>query len=205
MKRRLLPILSVLSLLLGVAIVVLWVASYWRADQLGWVSAAAHPEGGQRRTLSCGSSHGLLWIGWWRETVSPVGGGPKPRPGDWGYSLPANWGNSVPPYWGWETSRSRWRSPFATHLGFGWQNSFWQQAGRTESSCVVVSPHWALLLLTMALPTAWLICGRKDRQRRLRQSLDLCTACGYDLRASAERCPECGTQIPAGPSRRPMT
>lgn len=48
---------------------------------------------------------------------------------------------------------------------------------------------WLPALTFAVLPTVWLVRHRR-RARRLRAGL--CSACGYDLRASPERCPECG-------------
>jgi hypothetical protein len=58
---------------------------------------------------------------------------------------------------------------------------------------IAVMSYWKLAAPTLTLPILWIAslvatCTRADRRRR-RQ---LCTECGYDLRATPERCPECG-------------
>ena len=52
--------------------------------------------------------------------------------------------------------------------------------GLAVAAAVVV---WAVL--------AW----RMAREKRRRWKLDLCPACGYDLRENKQRCPECGRPI----------
>ena len=54
-------------------------------------------------------------------------------------------------------------------------------------------PTWALCILTLLLPTLWF--GQTWKKRH-RVKDGLCPTCGYDLRASKDRCPECGTPIP---------
>jgi hypothetical protein len=59
-------------------------------------------------------------------------------------------------------------------------------------------PHTYLIALTGALPLVvvpvWLmrVIGRRRRWRE-----GLCQGCGYDVRASSERCPECARPLPA--------
>ncbi len=55
-------------------------------------------------------------------------------------------------------------------------------------STSVSLPATGVVLLGAALP---LVIG-KQRQLRERRRLGLCTACGYDMRATPDRCPECG-------------
>jgi hypothetical protein len=63
-------------------------------------------------------------------------------------------------------------------------NIFW-----TPPFWVVGVPYWALALASAAVPLRWLWIRRRTERRRRR---NLCTACGYDLRAASGRCPECG-------------
>lgn len=56
----------------------------------------------------------------------------------------------------------------------------------------VTAPHWFLALAFAALPVWWGFRRTKALRLARRSSRGLCPSCGYDLRASAERCPECG-------------
>jgi len=59
-------------------------------------------------------------------------------------------------------------------------------------------PYWWLIAAGAALPfgrLAWVGLGWNRRRRSRRRAAGLCTACGYDLRATPGRCPECG-QVP---------
>jgi hypothetical protein len=53
----------------------------------------------------------------------------------------------------------------------------------------VVVGHWFVALLAAALPSYAAARGARDARR---SRLGLCPACGYDLRATPRRCPECG-------------
>jgi hypothetical protein len=67
----------------------------------------------------------------------------------------------------------------------------------TGSIYYVALPDWVVVILLGILPflTGARIRHRKQQQSRLQRGL--CTACGYDLRATPDRCPECGT-VPNG-------
>ena len=188
MRRRLFNITAVISLLLGVAVVGLWVRGRFAADYLTlrlpyseWT--AMHGEGLlriARMELDFSTPQYMLDDGltvrppsprweWTRESVLPdeladviVRNDPKPWPARWS---PLRIDRGMP---------SRWFSdspPFAE----GWQ--------------ATVS-DWVLALLAVLLPAWWII---RRRGRRVREGY--CRVCGYDLRASKERCPECGTEI----------
>lgn len=72
------------------------------------------------------------------------------------------------------------------HLDTGSVSSVFYQVDRRR----IVVPLWTLAGLFLVSPALWL--SRAGR-RHWRSKHGLCTACGYDLRASGDRCPECGT------------
>jgi hypothetical protein len=62
----------------------------------------------------------------------------------------------------------------------------------TPTGSTVMAPHWAVALPLSALPLWRLARAPARRRRRLRARRGLCRLCGYDLRATPGRCPECG-------------
>jgi hypothetical protein len=169
MFRRLFTLLSALSLLLCVAVVVLWVRSYWTAEAFRWATA----EGGRR---AVGSNAGSLALG--RQALAPSISRIT-TPHGYGYhTWPAGRGDSLRPLW--------------SFLGFRYTalTSF----GVTVETVEV--PYWALAAASAACPLV-LLYFRRLRPRR-RRRLGLCLSCGYDLRATPDRCPECGNASSAG-------
>jgi len=172
MKRRLLNLLTALSLALCLAVVALWLRSYWRYDLLG-------VEGG-RAEVFVGSYHGhLAWAG--RRA--------RKYPDD-------DRRRSVLPnveYQGGEID-----SDVTAVLTLLRQNATWRVAGFSYTFQpvvgpplrVLVTPSWSVALALAALPGARL-WRRGARRRRARRGL--CPRCGYDLRATPGPCPECGT------------
>lgn len=166
MKRRLLNLLTALSLLLCLAALALLVRSHWRAD---WVTHSAITKADQRVVSndwaffseSGGVTITLRVWSWdddfrshtgahWDRGTNPIRSG---RFNDW-FFFGGQWMAADP------------RSPWMRGVAF---------------------PLWTPALLFALRPAARL-------QRRLRrQRPGHCPRCGYDLRATPDRCPECGT------------
>jgi hypothetical protein len=199
MKRRLLNVLTALSLLLCAAACVLWLMSYWTGVhvsrrhthygtsppyQVRDYAYAVTACGGllvqwQHREINRPSASAGLPLGFTCETFSAAG---HPYP----YDSPTS---PVP-----RTAEARLRL-----LGFEWvypraptpaqaAGAYWVSV----HSCTVPLP--AVAALAAALPIGWL--ARLRRMRRARAAGTLCPTCGYDLRATPDRCPECGTLVP---------
>jgi hypothetical protein len=166
-RRRLLNLLTFLSLLLCVAVAALWVRSHWVGDEL------VRESDGWRRVLrsGCGGVHVSCWYaGHMRqrtlhERVDPPAYPIVAQPAEtmlerfgfevyFGGRLPAGWYMSSPPRWS------------------------------------ITLPYWAVSLATAAMPLTALVSVALRRGRSMR---GLCPSCGYDLRATPDRCPECGT------------
>ena len=188
-RRRLLNLLTALSLLLFVAVAVLWVRSYCRYDHVKYV--------GSKWVYGVQSDRGLLifnrysvWndfarpggagSGWYIESFGGAGGAPRPIHHYNAKRYPKPWYRFKlhPP-----RLESRWYRDAAI-------------------------PDWVACLLAAVLPARWVLSVRSQR-RRLHAGL--CPSCAYDLRATPGRCPECGvgprltaaSQLSSsGPSRR---
>jgi hypothetical protein len=186
MPRRLLNLLTALSLLLCVAAVVLWMRSYWVTDRL-WRQAFEADGGGTYWTQEAVSvGRGGVSIG---RAVESFAAEPdfvrrmlvRRAPKFYSTGAPVD-PNIVPGLPGWSA------------LGFQYGGFEDRRPGRRPGKAAwgLVVPMWAILLPTAILPVAW---GWRWRARR--RGPGRCASCGYDLRATPDRCPECGT--PAAP------
>jgi hypothetical protein len=181
-RRRLLDLLTALSLLLRVAVCVMWVRSYWVHDMLRWTRAddAGRLRYGWYREVESGRGH-FAWACnaevYERVAVTPA---EAARPvGRWQRD---GWqrGRARSPAAGWSR---RPNLPWGFH--FAWVTS--PHTVRREGRVA----HWAIAIPAAALP-AW----RLVRSRRRMSPPGLCHRCGYDLRATPGKCPECGTLAP---------
>jgi len=185
MQRRLLNLLTALSLLLPVATAGLWVRSYWRADCVSvWNS---------RGRLSAETRVGYLSV---------------EKSNMWGESLTGYWlVSAVGPAAQERSAIRRWVTRgflgffYATDTRPGQNIGLFPELTdrglRTPAGLCrrdeVYAAFWALCPLS-ALPAVLLLWRRQVPRRR--RARGLCPACGYDLRASPGPCPECGA--PAG-------
>jgi hypothetical protein len=182
LARHLFTAWCVLSLVLLVAVCVLWVRSGYTVDTARYASAV-DPVTSLQWRVGFYSVEGQVHVcRLFRErTIGPpedvLGGGLD------SYPFP----ESPRPFTGFAAGERR-------PLGFGLVRKVtvdpatgpWEQ--RWTHTAVSV-PHWFLALVLLVSPIRWtLIRFVAWRRRRAGR----CEACGYDLRASGERCPECG-------------
>ena len=84
-------------------------------------------------------------------------------------------------------------------LGFGYGiNRRWPFYSNSD----VWIPYWFFVVVTGILPAIWTLRWRRLHREARAIRLSLCPNCGYDLRASKDHCPECGTPIEKSKTRR---
>ena len=181
MKRRVLNLLAVVSLLLCMAAIAMWVRSYFLLDDV------CHIGRWHIHNFSSLRGRGFIQWGWSREdelksaTGRYAGGGFFWDSSSRGAELAVD-------------SMSRgWR------LGgfdcFSWETKHKTPAGLPAGGeHVFIFPLWFPAALTAAMPA---LLGRRLLRSARRERLGRCQSCGYDLRASKDRCPECGSIIAA--------
>ena len=179
MLRRLPTLLSAVSLLLCVAVCVLWarsVSPHW--DEVSWRC------GGSRfRAISVDGKLYLLRV----STTLNRGPAVRRTTVDYGRrGQPGAWANDL------EFTAS------AEFAGLAWGGGpyaqmFAEHDGEYGDQAGLAVPHGALAavgLVAALMPVvAWV-------RRRHRRRAGCCLSCGYDLRATPDRCPECGA-VPA--------
>jgi hypothetical protein len=190
MRRRLFTFCSALSLLLFVAVGVLWVRSYRVSDRVGWYEqhwagdrlcaggiGVMHDSGGVMvfRLSRRGELDGDL-LEYRKEINPPKSGASHLRERVLGYAsmreFYEGWG-----ILGFEYSAGDRTPPFV---------------GLTASDLHVVAPYWFVVMTTLLAPATWARRRLRDRRSAKR---GCCPSCGYNLRATPERCPECGWAV----------
>jgi hypothetical protein len=199
MRRRVLNLLTVLSLLLFVAVCALWVRSYWATDLLWWrgirdkgdrcyfrqdVLAAGRGGVGMSRQVRSGSLH-------------PANPGPSFREVSERVSIPFH-RVQPPKYPSFYDRKGSWpgRAGFQFDRYDAWPDPNPRRPPHGWSWKVVV-PCWALAAATAIFPGVW--AGSRVWRLWRYRGAGRCPSCGYDLRATPDKCPECGTSatIPA--------
>jgi hypothetical protein len=175
MKRRPLNLLTFASLLLCVAVCVLWMRGYWVSDAV--LLAGRRGEWGTQSLSG-------TWV--FAETNVPHERATVRWDG-FDSRLTSPWESGSP-------------LSLPNHLGFGYRSTLLPTANmrvpnleagvrlpRVISTRMVLIPLWLPAAVFGLLPAARLyrrVCPRYGEGR--------CRGCGYDLRATPERCPECG-------------
>ena len=192
-RRRLLNLLTVLSLLLCVAVCVLWARSYSTADQFDNLAIWNDGQREQFRAWGFASMKG-------RFILYRNDGESDPNRDAW-WEFAGRFGHeqrglrhfTVTP--GDESSfrQDRWWN----RLGFEHADTSRRSTPHVlERSRQLVLPAWMAAVLWAVLPCLW---SRREVIRLIRQTRvgrGLCPQCAYDLRATPGRCPECGTTAP---------
>ena len=196
MKRRLLNLLTALSLLLCAAVCVLWVRSRNGYDVILFGG------GGGRLFKVCSDHDGV--------TVVTLRHWPHAEPVRWlrgqfdTHEYEFNYSASCRQWTG--DSLWEWEFPLLGVSAAGWLAPD-EPAARKPFSLVndvparsVQVPH-GLIALAFAAPAAALAALRVIRRARRRRTAarSHCSRCGYDLRATPDRCPECGTAATTPP------
>jgi hypothetical protein len=183
MKRRLLNLVTALSLLLCVAVVALWIPSYRKGFTAGavtfWPNRAGYGGGAVAAELTSGA---VVVEGFLLSKSEPNFEGTWP-----GIHLErSDPGHPFDDF----LFRRAWRGRIA---GFGVIDDRLTIPPPEVDDLRVVGvcvPAWFATAALAALPVTRFVRAQRSRRRR---SLGLCPKCGYDLRATPERCPECGT------------
>ena len=167
MTRWLFTILAALSLLMCVAVCVLWVRSYRRMDGVRYWSPQV--------VRFVFSDHGRIYV----VFASPVEHDKR------GWELETLDVQDRPSVWERDAGDANYAADL---LGFGYINADGLE-GLADRLRAVTIPHWFVCLTSAASPArrAW-----KALRRRRHACAGLCASCGYDLRATPGRCPECG-------------
>ena len=185
MKRRLLlNLLTALSLLLCVAVCVLWVRSYFVPDLLQVFRYDADDNWFAERGYHVSCGRGGVAFGWnfKRHPILSA----EERANLWKWCPDRG-------RWHWTLRRQNWMG-YGGYTGrrrFGFGRNGYDSAAigiarYTQQHSTVVVP-WALpAMLLAAVPGSLLY------RRLRRRPPGLCPRCGYDLRATPGRCPECG-------------
>jgi hypothetical protein len=190
LARYILNALTIASLLLCAASVVLWVRSHWLLEFVEW--HAIDRTGGTVRVVSIGAraQSGLAGIGWQRDSWT----GPSQKETDDVAAVP--WQNgftkrALPATGKWPEAHSIWN-----RAGFYYYSGHRPRLASGADRNVVAEgegayflfPFWAPAIAAFVLPSVRTL----RRISEARGDELLCAHCGYDLRATPDRCPECG-------------
>jgi hypothetical protein len=178
LARHVFTLAAALSLLLGVAVGVAWVRSYWWVERVTWQRIDGRPW--------IESAPGRLRIALWvanHANLPESGRGFRYTRDEARYAGGDEW--FLQPLFG---------DRYATRK-FG--PLLWHTRQPPLSHVIharVIVPFWWIVVGMSILPLTWTIRRLRFRRRKQR---GLCPTCGYDLRATPDRCPECGTPAAA--------
>lgn len=185
MWRKLGHLVAALSLLLCVAVGVMWVRGQRSADWFHWTQTREHEW--RRNTLVAGSD-GFYVSHQWFFFADP--GHARKYAERLGSTSGLSHDASRP-------QKNPYSGSFWNRLGFGMRPGTLRIDRASDGPYRYVFPnahvpYWFVLVAFFSPCGLWLARARSRRTRARRARLGQCTHCGYDLRASPGRCPECG-------------
>jgi len=204
MRRTIITTAFALSLLVCVAMVVVWARSYRSVDVVMVSSSRLHKAVSGGGGVFLESLRLVRDDGSWTNPSAAVARTmldyDTGRPGGLGAAKPHEWvtaaygGRStiVQRAWGPDLNRA-WPqvAPVSHTLTETFNNVNGSLVAYRLVGGRVWIPYWVMFGLMAALPLALLLAHRRSRRSRL----GLCPTCGYDLRATSDRCPECGQVV----------
>lgn len=175
-RQPLFTLCAAVSLLLCVAVCLLWERSYRLTDQVVWRSprglyAVGTASGAVVAQLNPGEPQSAAYHGWQYLRMNA-------------YTAP-----SYPVAYSHLGPGQTYES--FEFVGLGWYRVRDSAGGRTATE---VAPFYAIAAASATLPIAWTVRQTRAllRRRYSRTATGGCPFCGYDLRATPDRCPECG-------------
>jgi hypothetical protein len=201
-SRWSLNIAAAVSALLFVIVVIGWIASYWRMENIGGHTAlrADQRQRGGGLHSACGTLSAEFWSR--RYTKSA----PMNRE-----AKSAAYSHFHSPIDDSSTTRANhdaWLADIGAvqFIGFAFAKHQMDASGfgatgnrptpRTPQTLWVIDlPYWSVALVSGVLPLTAMMRLRRTRLHKSRAAAGCCAACGYDVRASSDRCPECGAPV----------
>jgi hypothetical protein len=160
--------------------VTVWTRTYFATDHLGQATLVDQANGsGWRIDRDLGTARGRLYFTSVTSRWNADPAATRPQATE-----KSEWGLSHGPV-RWPLAGGSWLD----ELGFSIDSVKLIRGGDMIQAMV---PCWFITLLAVLLPIVW---ASRWWKRHRRRTAGLCTACGYDLRASLDRCPECGTPV----------
>ena len=180
LARHLFTLCSAGSLLLLVVTCAVSVRSSWAVDtfsQIRWDAGTGRH-----------SQSGVAWergrlFGYYRAMEVP----PGRHYAEFRLPAPRRW-HAVRPVRSGDFEFTLWEAEFSGAGGGGAARGVFDRSWQAGVAL------WPLIPVSAVLPATWIVSRLRARRARA-LGLRLCTACGYDLRASPDRCPECGTAV----------
>lgn len=183
MRRRFfnLNTLAALSFVLYVATTATWICSRDSLARVYWAKWAIGPVPPRARIVSIGGERGELYATYEKiDQLSPAMEQIIKRFSPSGFRAD-RFSTAIP-----GSSALR----FFIRRGLGMEKSSTALPAFRGTTWTIRCPAWIPFVVFAVLPVM-----RLARLLRRPNRAGLCSACGYDLRASPDRCPECGTLV----------